>query len=129
MKKKSNKSGNCKIILVGESGVGKTCLINRFVKENYIDEPIITIGPSLLTKQVKTLSGRIYDADLWDTAGSERFRSINSFFYHDCCIGVLVYDITVRNSFEAIQSYWADELKKNTNENISKLSFNYTLLL
>ena len=102
----------CKVILVGESGVGKTSIISRYIKNWYNDSQISTLSPSSLKKNI-IIDGYNIDLEIWDTAGQEQYRSIASLFYKDALICILVYDITKRKSFENIQSYWHFSVTEN----------------
>ena len=95
----------CKIILVGESGVGKTSIISRYLKNIYNDNQTSTLSSSSQKKNV-IIDGYNLELEIWDTAGQEKYRSITSLFYKDALICILVYDITKKKSFENIQSYW-----------------------
>ena len=95
----------CKVILVGESGSGKTSIISRYLKNIYNDNPVSTLSPLSLTKNV-IIDGYNISLEIWDTAGQEKYRSITTLFYKDALICILVYDITKKESFEKIQRYW-----------------------
>jgi len=102
----------CKVILVGESGVGKTSIISRYIKDLYNDSQPPTLSPLSLKKNI-IIDGYNIDLEIWDTAGQEQYRSIASLFYKDALICILVYDITKRQSFENIQSYWHFSVTEN----------------
>ena len=102
----------CKVILVGESGVGKTSIISRYIKNWYNDDHPSTLSPLSLKKNI-IIDGYNIDLEIWDTAGQEQYRSIASLFYKDALICILVYDITKRKSFENIQSYWHFSVTEN----------------
>jgi len=111
----------CKVILIGESGVGKTCIIIRFINKYYKDDTYSTSCSSYATK-VLEIEG--YDKPLhfqiWDTAGQEQYRGLTKIFYKGAKIVILVYDITNRKSFDEIKNYWYEQIKENSSENISK---------
>ena len=88
----------CKIILVGESGVGKTSIISRYMKNLYNDNQTSTLSPLSLKKNV-IVDGYNLELEIWDTAGQEQYRSITSLFYKDALICILVYDITKKKKF------------------------------
>nr|CAD2167635.1 unnamed protein product [Meloidogyne enterolobii] len=96
-----------KVILLGESGVGKTSIINRFVNKKFSNCYKATIGVDFMKKQM-TVDGVDVTLHIWDTAGFEKYQSLGSAYYRgaDCC--VLVYDLTSAPSFRAIES-WRDE--------------------
>ncbi|KAF7632573.1 hypothetical protein Mgra_00008019 [Meloidogyne graminicola] len=96
-----------KIILLGESGVGKTSIVNRFVNKKFLNYYKATIGVDFMQKQLN-VDGVDVILHIWDTAGLERYQSLGSAYYRgaDCC--VLIYDLTSAASFRAIES-WRDE--------------------
>ena len=114
----------CKVILVGESGVGKTCIIVRFVSEEYKEETISTTGASYASKIIEFADyKKSLQFQIWDTAGQEKYRGLTKLFYKDAKIVILVYDITRRKSFEEIKNYWYNQIKENSSEEISKIFF------
>eukprot|EP01147_Barroeca_monosierra_P000442 gene442-3780_t len=96
-----------KVIILGDSGVGKTSLMNQYVNRKFSNQYKATIGADFLTKEV-TVDDRLVTMQIWDTAGQERFQSLGVAFYRgaDCC--VLVFDVTVPRSFESLEA-WRDE--------------------
>jgi len=111
----------CKVVLLGESGVGKTCIISRYINGSFDDKSESTNGASYASKVNDYPNlGKSLRLDIWDTAGQERYRSLTKFFYKDAAIAILVYDITRKNSYEEIKGYWYNQLK-NCNENLSKI--------
>ena len=102
----------CKMILVGESGVGKTSIISRYIKNLYNDNQTSTLSPLNIKKNI-IIDGYNLELEIWDTAGQEKYRSITSLFYKDALICILVYDITKKKSFENIQSYWHFSVTEN----------------
>jgi len=96
-----------KVIILGDSGVGKTSLMNQYVHKRFSAQYKATIGADFLTKEVM-IDDKLVTLQIWDTAGQERFQSLGVAFYRgaDCC--VLVYDITDSKSFDNLES-WMDE--------------------
>jgi len=96
-----------KVIILGDSGVGKTSLMNQYVNKKFSNQYKATIGADFLTKEVM-IDDKQVTMQIWDTAGQERFQSLGVAFYRgaDCC--VLVYDITVQKTFDSLES-WRDE--------------------
>ncbi|KAG0014373.1 hypothetical protein BGZ82_001784 [Podila clonocystis] len=96
-----------KVIILGESGVGKTSLMNQYVNKKFSNQYKATIGADFLTKEVP-IDDRLVTMQIWDTAGQERFQSLGVAFYRgaDCC--VLVFDVNNAKSFETLES-WRDE--------------------
>ena len=101
----------CKTILVGDSGVGKTSIIGRYINK-YNPYEKATIGASFTNKS-EIINGKTIRFEIWDTAGQERFRSVNSIFYQDAYICILVYDITSKQSFDSLKDYWYNAVKEN----------------
>ena len=114
--KNNQDSIHCKTILVGDSGVGKTTIIGRYINK-YNPNEKATIGASFTNKSEK-VDGKDIIFEIWDTAGQERFRSINSIFYQYAYICKMVYDITNKTSFDSLKEYWYDAVKKDASENI-----------
>ena len=102
-----------KVVLVGESGVGKTCIINQFIKGEYDDKTTSTISFQFCQKTFEFPGNKNIALDIWDTAGQEKYRSLNSMFYKNVKAAVLVYDITDKKSFEDIKNFWYDQIKQN----------------
>ena len=96
-----------KVIILGDSGVGKTSLMNQYVKKKFTTKYKATIGADFLNKEV-VVDNRTVTLQIWDTAGQERFQSLGVAFYRgaDCC--VLVYDVTQQSSFKNLES-WRDD--------------------
>ena len=109
----------CKVVLVGESGVGKTCIIQRYVNNNYNENTESTSTSTYTYKSIdyKNLNKSI-SFDIWDTAGQELYRALAKNFYLNASIGILVYDIRRKKSFEAIKDYWYEQLKEFGEENM-----------
>jgi len=96
-----------KVILLGDSGVGKSSLMNRYVNESFITEYKATIGADFLTKHIQLDSDSV-TLQIWDTAGQERFQSLGIAFYRgaDCC--ALVFDVNEEESFDNVAT-WREE--------------------
>jgi len=96
-----------KVIILGDSGVGKTSLMNRYVSDNFSQQYKATIGADFLTKEIN-IEDKAVTLQIWDTAGQERFQSLGTAFYRgaDCCI--LVYSLTDQKTFENLDG-WANE--------------------
>ena len=104
-----------KVVLLGEAGVGKTCIISRFVNNMYEDKTMSNISAAYATKTMKfdAFGGKEIKYELWDTAGQEKFRAVTRFLYKDAQVVILVYDITVKESFNEIKDYWYNQVKEN----------------
>ena len=106
----------CKAILVGNSGVGKTSIISRYLNK-FNPREKTTIGASF-TNKLEVINNNKILFEIWDTAGQEKFRSINSIFYQDAYICLLVYDITDKKSFEDLKTYWYDSVLEHSSKDI-----------
>ena len=114
----TNKQEILKLVLIGESGVGKTSIITQFVDEKFVSDKQSTIGGTFNSKLVKCGNGKNLKLEIWDTAGQERYRSVTKLFYKDANAAILVYDITNKNSFDQLQKYWAEQVKESSPKNI-----------
>ena len=110
----------CKVVLLGESSVGKTCIITRFIDNLFQQDVITTTGASYATKSIlyKDYHNKIIKFEIWDTAGQEKYRSLTQIFYKDAAIAILVYDITSEKSFEEMENYWYKQIKEFAPPNI-----------
>ncbi|XP_063902019.1 ras-related protein rab-11.1-like [Zophobas morio] len=104
-----------KIVIIGDSGVGKTNLLLRFTKNEFQMQCASTIGVEFATKCIK-IGGKIVKAQIWDTAGQERYRAITSAYYRGTAGALIVYDTAKRSTFDHIQR-WVKELREHLNPN------------
>ena len=111
---------NCKVVLLGESGVGKTSIISRFINDTFEEGLVTTTGASYAGKDMvfKDYDNQVVKFEIWDTAGQEKYRSLTQIFYKDASIAILVYDITSEESFEEVQNYWYEQLKESAPKDI-----------
>jgi small GTP-binding protein len=109
----------CKILLVGDSGVGKSSLMLKFTEDVFKGSLMSTVG---LDFKIKTIivDGKRVKLQIWDSAGQERFRNITKAYYRGAHAVVLVYDITQQESYDNI-TYWLSEVEKNNSGNILKM--------
>ena len=110
----------CKVVLLGESGVGKTCIIARFINNTFEDNIISTTGASYAGMTFDEFHGKTIKFEIWDTAGQEKYRALTKIFYKDAGVAILVYDITRKESFDEIKNYWYNQIKEYAPKNISK---------
>ena len=112
----------CKVVLLGESGVGKTSIISRFINNTFEENLVTTTGASYAGKTMTfdEYNGKTIKFEIWDTAGQEKYRSLTKIFYKDAAVAILVYDITRKDSFDEIKNYWYNQLKDCAPKNISK---------
>ncbi|XP_060766886.1 ras-related protein Rab-43 isoform X1 [Neoarius graeffei] len=106
-----------KIVLVGDVGVGKTCVVQRFKKGTFIERQGNTIGVDFTMKTMEIQGKRI---KIWDTAGQERFRTITQSYYRSTNGAIITYDITKKASFMAVPK-WMEDVKKYGGSNIATL--------
>ena len=107
-----------KIVLLGESGVGKTSIISQFIDQSFEENLQSSSGGTFNSKTITYNNGKILKMEIWDTAGQERYRSLTTMFYKDANAAILVYDITRKISFEELQSYWFEQIKESAPPNI-----------
>eukprot|EP01100_Stratorugosa_tubuloviscum_P011351 TRINITY_DN504_c3_g1_i1.p1 TRINITY_DN504_c3_g1~~TRINITY_DN504_c3_g1_i1.p1 ORF type:complete len:205 (+),score=98.69 TRINITY_DN504_c3_g1_i1:117-731(+) len=107
---------DAKIVLLGDTGVGKTSIALRYVQDVYTNRVNPTIGASFLTKRI-TLEDSKIKFQIWDTAGQERFRSLAPMYYRGACAAILVFDICVPTTFDKVKE-WVGELQLNVTEEI-----------
>ncbi|KAI8077355.1 ras-related protein rab-21-like protein [Gilbertella persicaria] len=105
-----------KVVILGRTGVGKTSVALRYVKNTFSPNGSSTIGAAFMAKKL-TVDDCSVRLQIWDTAGQERFRSMAPMYYRGASAAILVYDITSEESFTELMS-WMEELKKNMSENL-----------
>lgn len=109
-----------KILIIGESGVGKSSLLLRFTDDNFDPDQALTIGVDFKTKKL-TVDGNTVKLAIWDTAGQERFRTLTPSYYRDAQGAILVYDVTNKQTFNKLET-WLNELDTySTKSNIVKM--------
>ncbi|XP_022136956.1 ras-related protein RABA2a [Momordica charantia] len=105
-----------KVVLIGDSGVGKSNLLSRFTRNEFCLESKSTIGVEFATRTLQ-VEGRTVKAQIWDTAGQERYRAITSAYYRGALGALLVYDTTKAMTFDNV-SRWLKELRDHADSNI-----------
>uniref|UniRef100_A0A6N2M9G7 Ras-related protein RABA1f n=1 Tax=Salix viminalis TaxID=40686 RepID=A0A6N2M9G7_SALVM len=105
-----------KVVLIGDSGVGKSNLLSRFTKNEFSLESKSTIGVEFATRSIH-VDDKVVKAQIWDTAGQERYRAITSAYYRGAVGALLVYDVTRHVTFENVER-WLKELRDHTESNI-----------
>ena len=104
-----------KVVLLGESGVGKTSIINQFTANKFNPKCNTSVSAQFTSKSISfPESGKTIRFDIWDTVGQEKYRSLTKIFYKDAKIIILVYDITTEYSFNELKEYWYNETLNNT---------------
>ncbi|XP_074563085.1 ras-related protein RABA1f-like [Curcuma longa] len=105
-----------KVVLIGDSGVGKSNLLSRFTRNEFSLESKSTIGVEFATRSI-SVEDKVIKAQIWDTAGQERYRAITSAYYRGAVGALLVYDVTRHITFENVER-WLKELRDHTESNI-----------
>lgn len=104
----TTKTFHFKLVLLGDSSVGKSCLVVRFAKNEFFEYQEPTIGAAFMTQSVQ-IPDAVVRFEIWDTAGAERYRSLAPMYYRGASAAVIVYDISNRDSFDGAQ-VWVSEL-------------------
>ena len=114
----------CKTILIGDSGVGKTAISARFINQNYDMSSKPTIGVDYTSKIMEfEETNEAVQIDIWDTAGNERYNTLNKLFYNNAKIAILVYDITDKKTYEKIVNFWYPQIVDYGGNDISTFFF------
>ncbi|KAK9447183.1 ras-domain-containing protein [Limtongia smithiae] len=108
-----------KLLLIGNSGVGKSCLLLRFADDTYTESYISTIGVDFKIRTIE-LDGKTVKLQIWDTAGQERFRTITASYYRGAHGIIIVYDVTDQESFTNVKQ-WLQEIDRYATEGVNKL--------
>ncbi|KTW26634.1 GTP-binding protein ypt1 [Pneumocystis carinii B80] len=108
-----------KLLLIGDSGVGKSCLLLRFSDDTYTESYISTIGVDFKIRTIE-LEGKTVKLQIWDTAGQERFRTITSSYYRGAHGIIIVYDVTDQDTFNNVKQ-WLQEIDRYASESVNKL--------
>ncbi|KAK4535972.1 hypothetical protein CDCA_CDCA06G1997 [Cyanidium caldarium] len=109
-----------KLLLIGDSGVGKSCLLLRFAEGSFSSSYMSTIGVDFKIKSIQLDDGKVVKLQIWDTAGQERFRTITSSYYRGAHGIIIVFDVTDAESFQNV-STWVSEIEHYASESVCKL--------
>jgi small GTP-binding protein len=101
-----------KLVLIGDSGVGKSNLLGQFIRHSFNSESKTTIGVEFATKML-TVNGKLVKAQIWDTAGQERYRAITASYYKGAVGAMILYDVTSSITFQSVPK-WLEELRDHT---------------
>ncbi|KAK3736670.1 hypothetical protein QZH41_007766 [Actinostola sp. cb2023] len=108
-----------KIVLIGDPGVGKTCLVQRFQSGTYVERQGSTIGVDFTMKTIRIDNKRI-KLQVWDTAGQERFRTITQSYYRNANGVIIAYDITKKDTFKSVPR-WTEDVEKYAPQNVIRI--------
>ena len=107
-----SKTETVKVVLLGEAGVGKTCIISQFISGVFDADTISSLSAQFITKSLEFKEfDKVLKFEIWDTAGQERFRSLAKIFYKDAKVICLVYDVTSKKSFDELKNFWYEQVK------------------
>jgi Ras-related protein Rab-1A len=106
-----------KVLLLGDSSVGKTCFLLRYADDTFNDNHITTIGLDYRLKMINLENDKIIKLQVWDTAGQDRFRAITKNYYKGAHGIILIYDVTNQSTFSNIKN-WLSQIKENTTEKV-----------
>jgi Ras-related protein Rab-5C len=112
-----SKNLRIKLVLLGDSGVGKSCIVLRFVRGQFDPSSKVTVGASFLSQTIALKDSTNVKYEIWDTAGQERYASLAPLYYRGAAAAVVVYDITNSETFLKAQ-FWVKELQKHGNPDI-----------
>ena len=107
-----------KCVLIGEQGTGKTCIIQRIISDEFIENPDSTNSPSNTLFQYE-YNGVTEKLEFWDTAGQEIYRAVNKLFYKGAHLCYLVYSIDQRKTFQQLKEYWVPTINSNLGSDVS----------
>ncbi len=113
-----SKECEAKLILVGETNVGKTSLIKQYTQKEFLEDNVITTSADKTTKTIETKNNTQYTLEIWDTAGNKAYKATNKIFMRNTQIAILVYDITKKESFDELENSYNQILNSNNNNNI-----------
>ena len=118
MSEKKQKELLYKILLLGDSSVGKTCFLMRYADNTFQEIHMSTIGLDYKLKNVQLDDGKIVKVQIWDTAGQDRFRSITKNYYKGAHGIILIYDVTSRKTFENVKN-WVEQIKEEVSDKVN----------
>ena len=107
-----------KILLLGDSSVGKTCVLTRYTDNTFQEDHMATIGLDFKIKNVNLDTGKTVKVQIWDTAGQDRFKSITKNYYKGAHGIILIYDVTNKKTFDNVKN-WVDIIKEEVSEKVS----------
>ena len=115
----SSQAEPVKVVLIGESGVGKTSIIAQFTSGKFDPDSVTSLSAQFISKTIEFHNlQKAIKFDIWDTAGQEKYRALAKIFYKDAKVICLVYDITDAKSFNEIKSYWYEMVKSHADPEV-----------
>ena len=114
----SNNNEDNKVVLIGEMGVGKTCIIEQFISNDFNQDQDSTITAQFCKKDFEFPGGEKITLDIWDTAGQEKFRALTRIFYKNAKAVIIVYSINNKESFDEAKNYWYDQVKQHCDSGV-----------
>lgn len=108
-----------RFIIIGDSGVGKSCILRRFKTSDFSPHTLSTVGVEFIRKDVQINSEKI-KIQVWDTAGQENMQSMTRSYFKSCCAVLITFDTTKRKSFENLNK-WFENIDDNVNPNVKKI--------
>ena len=118
MSEKKQKELLYKILVLGDSSVGKTCFLMRYADNTFQEIHMSTIGLDYKLKNVQLDDGKIVKIQIWDTAGQDRFRSITKNYYKGAHGIILIYDVTSRKTFDSVKN-WISQIKEEVSDKVN----------
>jgi small GTP-binding protein len=113
----NNNNERMKIIIIGEAGVGKTCILKKFVDNEFNENELTTISLSFATKNM-TINNEEIKLEIWDTVGQEKYKALAGVFFKNSDAAILVYDIANLNSFQQLTEYWFSKINEYKESNL-----------
>ena len=108
-----------KLVLIGDSNVGKTCLISSFMYSQFDPNEPSTNGANYSSKKIEYEHlNKTLPLDIWDTAGQEKYRALTKLFYKDASMIILVYDVTRKETFDNLKNFWYPQIKESCDKKI-----------
>ena len=114
----SNNNEDNKVVLIGEMGVGKTCIIEQFISNDFNQDQDSNITAQFCKKDFEFPGGEKITLDIWDTAGQEKFRALTRIFYKNAKAVIIVYSITNKQTFDEAKNYWYDQVKQHCDSGV-----------
>ncbi|EAX88124.1 small GTP-binding protein, putative [Trichomonas vaginalis G3] len=106
-----------KMIFIGDSSVGKSCIINKYIKGQFSEEVEPTVGASFFSREME-IRGEHIVLNIWDTAGQEAYRYLVPMYYRNADIAIVVFDLTKFESFQSVE-HWVEDVRKSCNNEVS----------